>query len=47
LPKFSAAPRDDGGARLGAAFADTRLTGKPRNPIVAMMIPSMLDSSLA
>jgi phytoene dehydrogenase-like protein len=60
LPKFTAAPRDDGGAHLGSgiilaptleymdhAFADARLTGMSRNPIVEMLIPSTLDSSLA
>jgi phytoene dehydrogenase-like protein len=60
LPKFTAAPRDDCGAHLGAgiilaptleymdhAFADARLTGMSRNPIVEMLIPSTLDTSLA
>jgi phytoene dehydrogenase-like protein len=60
LPKFTAAPRDDGGAHLGSgiifaptleymdhAFADARLTGMSRNPIVEMLIPSTLDGSLA
>jgi phytoene dehydrogenase-like protein len=60
LPKFSAAPRDDGGAHLGSgiilapsleymdhAFADARLEGMSRKPIVEMLIPSTLDSSLA
>ncbi|HEY6123297.1 MAG TPA: NAD(P)/FAD-dependent oxidoreductase [Steroidobacteraceae bacterium] len=60
LPKFLAAPRDDGGAHLGSgiilapsleymdhAFADARLTGMSRKPIVEMLIPSTLDSSLA
>ena len=57
LPKFTAAPRDDGGAHLGSgiilapsleymdhAFADARLTGMSRKPIVEMLIPSTLDS---
>jgi phytoene dehydrogenase-like protein len=60
LPKFSAAPRADGGAHLGSgiilapsleymdhAFADARLEGMSRKPIVEMLIPSTLDSSLA
>ena len=60
LPKFIAAPRDDGGAHLGSgiilapsleymdhAFADARLTGMSRKPIVEMLIPSTLDSTLA
>ena len=60
LPKFSAAPRSDGGAHLGSgiilapsleymdhAFADARLEGMSRRPIVEMLIPSTLDSSLA
>ena len=60
LPKFTAAPRDDGGAHLGSgiilapsleymdhAFADARLTGMSRKPIVEMLIPSTLDDSLA
>jgi phytoene dehydrogenase-like protein len=60
LPKFTAAPRGDGGAHLGSgivlapsleymdhAFADARLTGMSRKPIVEMLIPSTLDSSLA
>jgi phytoene dehydrogenase-like protein len=60
LPKFSAAPRNDGGAHLGSgiiiapsleymdhAFADARLTGMSRAPIVEMLIPSTLDSTLA
>jgi phytoene dehydrogenase-like protein len=60
LPKFTAAPRDDGGAHLGSgiilapsleymdhAFADARLTGMSRKPIVEMLIPSTLDTSLA
>ena len=60
LPKFTAAPHDDGGAHLGSgiilapsleymdhAFADARLTGMSRKPIVEMLIPSTLDSSLA
>jgi len=60
LPKFLAAPRDDGGAHLGSgiilapsleymdhAFADARLTGMSRQPIVEMLIPSTLDSTLA
>jgi phytoene dehydrogenase-like protein len=60
LPKFSAAPHDDGGAHLGSgiilapsleymdhAFADARLEGMSRKPIVEMLIPSTLDSSLA
>jgi phytoene dehydrogenase-like protein len=60
LPKFLAAPRDDGGAHLGSgiilapsleymdhAFADARLAGMSRKPIVEMLIPSTLDSSLA
>jgi phytoene dehydrogenase-like protein len=60
LPKFTAAPRDDGGAHLGSgiilapsleymdhAFADARLDGMSRKPIVEMLIPSTLDSSLA
>jgi phytoene dehydrogenase-like protein len=60
LPKFTAAPRGDGGAHLGSgivlapsleymdhAFADARLTGMSRRPIVEMLIPSTLDSSLA
>jgi phytoene dehydrogenase-like protein len=60
LPKFSAAPRNDGGAHLGsgiilapslgymdAAFADARLTGMSRAPIVEMLIPSTLDTTLA
>jgi len=60
LPKFIAAPRDDGGAHLGSgiilapsleymdhAFADARLTGMSRRPIVEMLIPSTIDSTLA
>lgn len=60
LPKFTAAPRNDGGAHLGSgiilapsleymdhAFADARLTGMSRAPIVEMLIPSTLDSTLA
>jgi len=60
LPKFTAAPRDDGGAHLGSgiilaptleymdhAFADARLTGMSRKPIVEMLIPSTIDGSLA
>ena len=60
LPKFDAAPRNDGGAHLGSgiilapsleymdhAFADARLTGMSRQPIVEMLIPSTLDSTLA
>jgi phytoene dehydrogenase-like protein len=60
LPKFSAAPRADGGAHLGSgiilapsleymdhAFADARLEGMSRKPIVEMLIPSTIDSSLA
>jgi phytoene dehydrogenase-like protein len=60
LPKFIAAPRDDGGAHLGSgiilapsleymdhAFADARLTGMSRRPIVEMLIPSTLDNTLA
>jgi len=60
LPRFTAAPRNDGGAHLGSgiilapsleymdrAFADARLTGMSREPIVEMLIPSTLDSTLA
>jgi phytoene dehydrogenase-like protein len=60
LPKFTAAPRDDGGAHWGSgiifaptleymdrAFAEARLEGMSRNPIVEMLIPSTLDSTLA
>ena len=60
LPKFTAAPRNDGGAHLGsgiilapslgymdAAFADARLNGMSRAPIVEMLIPSTLDPTLA
>lgn len=60
LPKFTAAPRDDGGAHLGSgiifapslgymdrAFAEARLEGMSRRPIVEMLIPSTLDDSLA
>jgi phytoene dehydrogenase-like protein len=60
LPKFHAAPRDDGGAHLGSgiilapsmeymdhAFADARLEGFSRKPIVEILIPSTLDSTLA
>ena len=60
LPKFSAAPRNDDGAHLGAgiilapslgymdrAFAEARLTGMSREPIVEILIPSTLDSTLA
>jgi len=60
LPKFIAAPRNDGGAHLGSgiilapsleymdrAFADARLTGMSRAPIVEMLIPSTLDATLA
>ena len=60
LPKFTAAPRNDGGAHLGSgiilapsleymdrAFADARLTGMSRAPIVEMLIPSTLDATLA
>jgi phytoene dehydrogenase-like protein len=60
LPKFTAAPRDDGGAHLGSgiilapsleymdhAYADARLEGISRRPIVEMLIPSTLDDSLA
>ena len=56
LPKFTAAPRNDGGAHLGSgiilapslgymdhAFADARLEGMSRTPIVEMLIPSTLD----
>ena len=58
LPKFTAAPRNDGGAHLGSgiilapsleymdhAFADARLTGMSRAPIVEMLIPSTLDTT--
>ena len=60
LPKFTAAPRDDGGAHLGSgiilapsleymdhAFAEARLHGMSRAPIVEMLIPSTLDTTLA
>jgi phytoene dehydrogenase-like protein len=60
LPRFTAAPRDDGGAHLGSgiilapsleymdrAFAEARLDGMSRNPIVEMLIPSTLDDTLA
>ena len=60
LPKFTAAPRDDGGAHLGSgiilapsleymdhAYADARLEGISRRPIVEMLIPSTLDETLA
>jgi phytoene dehydrogenase-like protein len=60
LPRFTAAPRDDGGAHLGSgiilapsleymdhAFADARVTGMARRPIVEMLIPSTLDQTLA
>ena len=60
LPKFSAAPRDDGGAHLGSgiilapsleymdhAYAQARLEGISRRPIVEMLIPSTLDATLA
>jgi phytoene dehydrogenase-like protein len=60
LPKYTAAPRHDGGAHLGSgiilapsldymdrAFADARLTGMSREPIVEMLIPSTLDATLA
>jgi phytoene dehydrogenase-like protein len=60
LPKFTAAPRNDGGTHLSSgiilapsleymdhAFADARLTGMSRAPIVEMLIPSTLDASLA
>src|SRR5687767_7494621 len=59
LPKFTAAPRDDGGAHLGSgiilapsleymdhAFADARLEGMSRKPIVEILIPSTLDTTL-
>jgi phytoene dehydrogenase-like protein len=57
LPKFTAAPRGDGGAHLGSgiifapsleymdhAFADARLTGMSRRPIVEMLIPRHLTA---
>ena len=60
LPKFSAAPRNDGGAHLGSgiilapsleymdrAFAQARLNGMSEAPIVEMLIPSTLDTTLA
>jgi phytoene dehydrogenase-like protein len=60
LPKFTAAPRDDGGAHLGSgiilapsleymdhAFAEARLHGMSQKPIVEMLIPSTLDTTLA
>jgi phytoene dehydrogenase-like protein len=60
LPKFNAAPRDDGGAHLGSgiilapslgymdrAFAEARLDGMSRHPIVEMLIPSTIDDTLA
>jgi phytoene dehydrogenase-like protein len=60
LPKFTAAPRDDGGAHLGSgiilapslgymdrAFAEARLDGMSKSPIVEMLIPSTLDTTLA
>jgi phytoene dehydrogenase-like protein len=60
LPKFTAAPRDDGGAHLGSgiilapsleymdhAYAEARLEGISRRPIVEMLIPSTLDATLA
>ncbi len=60
LPRFTAAPRDDGGAHLGAgiilapslgymdaAFADARLEGISRRPIVELLIPSTIDQTLA
>jgi phytoene dehydrogenase-like protein len=60
LPKFTAAPRDDGGAHLGSgiilapslgymdrAFAEARLDGMSRSPIVEILIPSTLDTTLA
>jgi phytoene dehydrogenase-like protein len=60
LPKFTAAPRDDGGAHLGSgiilapslqymdhAYADARLEGISRKPIIEMLIPSTLDDTLA
>jgi phytoene dehydrogenase-like protein len=60
LPRFTAAPRDDGGAHLGSgiilapslgymdrAFAEARLDGMSKSPIVEMLIPSTLDSTLA
>jgi phytoene dehydrogenase-like protein len=59
LPRFTAAPRDDG-AHLGSgiilaptldymdrAFADARLEGISKQPIVEMLIPSTLDPTLA
>jgi phytoene dehydrogenase-like protein len=60
LPRFTAAPRDDGGAHLGSgiilapslpymdrAYAEARLEGMSRAPIVEMLIPSTLDTTLA
>jgi phytoene dehydrogenase-like protein len=59
LPKFSAAPRGDDAhlgsgiilapslEYMDHAFADARLEGMSRKPIVEMLIPSTLDSSLA
>ncbi|HTU68457.1 MAG TPA: NAD(P)/FAD-dependent oxidoreductase [Steroidobacteraceae bacterium] len=60
LPKFTAAPRDDGGAHHGSgiilaptleymdrAYADARLEGISKQPIVEMLIPSTLDPTLA
>jgi phytoene dehydrogenase-like protein len=60
LPKFTAAPRDDGGAHLGSgiimapslgymdrAFAEARLDGMSKSPIVEMLIPSTIDPTLA
>src|SRR5688572_4804962 len=60
LPKFTAAPRNDGGAHLGSgiilaptleymdrAFAEARISGMSSAPIVEMLIPSTLDTTLA
>jgi phytoene dehydrogenase-like protein len=60
LPKFTAAPPNDGGAHLGSgiilapslgymdrAFAEARIEGMSRRPIVEMLIPSTLDDTLA
>ena len=60
LPRFTAAPRDDGGAHLASgiilapslrymdrAFAEARIEGMSRSPIVEMLIPSTLDHTLA